>query len=268
MIVIDGKQEQVPGVASVSWLEDQRFRLAPEDSRTRGTHWVRSLFLHSTQGMFPQRIIPGVGPSRAAKTVDWWRTGLRPDGKPVQSAAHLIVDSDAVTYCLADLVQRAAFHAGTVNEVSIGIEITQEPDGDIYQAAIDATVLLVDYLTLRLGIQRQFHGPYRAHPIERLSAGGQNCIGVFGHRDQTEERGRGDPGDVIFAALQAAGYERFDFGAGNDLTEWRDRQGSLQRFGHPEVQADGVPGPITVAALRKMGHPGGLWVTRPVDTGA
>ena len=82
------------------------------------------------------------------------------------------------------------------------------------------------------------------------------------HRNQTTNKGPGDPGDSLFVALKNAGYELFDFDNKDDLNVWKQRQASL---GLVPSDVDGVPGPKTVAALKAHGHKHGLWVKRPVD---
>ena len=123
------------------------------------------------------------------------------------------------------------------------------------------TLSLLDRLTALLGIQRQYHSPYlgEAHPVARLAAGGADCVGIFGHRDQTTERGRGDPGDAVMAAGAEASYLGLNFDTGADREFWRPIQRDLG------IEADGIPGPQTVAALVAAGHRCGMWVPRPRD---
>lgn len=256
-LILDGKAVDVAGLDVRSWLDVASMRVLREDARPRRTRWVRSIVLHTTQGDEPQRVCPGRGPTGlAARTVAAWGNDSRHAG------AHLIVDGDATVWCLADIVRDATFHATSLNEVSVGIELAQTRQLEVWQAQLDAVVVLVDALTRLLGIQRQVHAPYRGsdHPVPRLAAGGEDCVGVFGHRDQSEDRGKGDPGDAIVLELRRAGYEAWDFAAGRDLAAWRIRQRSLTG-----LNEDGVPGPVTVAAVASAGRPHGMWVPRPGD---
>jgi murein L,D-transpeptidase YcbB/YkuD len=77
----------------------------------------------------------------------------------------------------------------------------------------------------------------------------------------SRHRGAGDPGDHLFEKLRAAGFEAFDFEAGEDLRAWKQRQRSLG------LQADGIPGQRTCQALRQAGHPHGLWTLARRDPG-
>ena len=111
--------------------------------------------------------------------------------------------------------------------------------------------------------------------------GGPDMVGVFGHRDVAwrfpwqltpgqqrgypngySDRGRGDPGDEIFARLRAAGAEALDFDAREDLELWRRRQRKLngiteQRGACRVIDVDGIAGPATMALLRHHGFASG-----------
>jgi len=266
-VVIDGQNENVPGVAVDNWIATPALqRLKPgEDCRSRYTRWIRGIVLHTTKGIpggsdhRPQVIKPGLGPNRRGDytTAHFWATSTKHAG------AHLVVDFDGSTVCLADLRTEASFHAGEVNEVTIGIEIYQGSDAELYQGQLDAVVRLVDFLTARFGIQRQFHKPYKGGPVARIAQGAQDVVGVYGHRDVTTNRGQGDPGNAIFETLERAGYEPFDFAISADKDAWRQRQEQLNTDLGLALPVDGVPGQKTVAALIQSGRPHGLWVEAP-----
>lgn len=273
-IVIDGVAEHVPGLEVYDWQDDPKIKLSSEDGRARRTKWVRAIMLHTTRGDMPQVVHAHQGPEGLARrTVAAWGNDSRHAG------AHLIVDGDGSIWCLADLIRDVTFHATSMNECSIGIEFAQTSrmvDNvqvfELYQSQIDAGVKLLDWLTLRLGIQRGFHGPYLGedHPVARLAKGGVDCdcVGIFGHRDQTIDRSEGDPGNAIFDALFEARYERHNFDEYEDQKVWALRQRMANRRG-AQLKVDGVPGPATIAALRRyMQRPAGLWVTRPCDAAA
>jgi hypothetical protein len=219
------------------------------------------LVLHTTKGLPakagdpPQRVLTGIGaPVNAGlRTAHYWSQ----DGR--QAGAHLVVDHDGTIACCCDLRDDAAYHAGVVNQRSIGIEIYQGAGAELYAGQLEVVLLLCDWLTHRFTIQRQLPHRYPGGPLHRLELGGEDCVGVFGHRDVTVNRGPGDPGTSVFDLLRQAGYEPFDFEHGGDRRVWTDRQ---QGLGLP---ADGVPGPQTVAALRAAGRPAGLWIVRPGD---
>lgn len=262
-LIIAGQAEDVPGLHTVSWRDHPELRLRRgEDFRARSALWIRSIILHTTKGLParagdpPQQILTGMrAPVDAGKRcVLYWSQ----DGR--NAGAHLVVDHDGSVACCCDLQIEAAYHATVVNDRSIGIEIYQGQAGELYVAQLQAVVDLCDWLTRRFAIQRQTPHRYAGGPLARLERGGQDCVGVFGHRDVTSNRGPGDPGSTIFEMLAQAGYERFDYGASEDLNTWRSRQALI---GADPV--DGVPGPATQRMLRSTGRLAGMWVPRPGD---
>lgn len=253
----------IPGLWCQNFLDNGALTLKlPEDGAIRSTTWIRAIVLHTTQGKWPQRVLPGLGPmvDDAVKVNRYWANNHKPGG------AQFVMDRDAQGASMCDCWKIAAYHAGKVNQVTEGIEIFQETDGDLYAGQLEATVKLVDYLTWMLGIQRQIQHPYVGH-IDRLQAGGTNAVGVYGHRDCSDNRGRGDPGDHIYDYLIAAGYEEVNYKTETDLALWKPRQTELNKKG-ASLKVDGVAGPATTAAVKKYyptDKPRGLWVTRPID---
>lgn len=235
--------------------------LSAGDYRARPTTWVRQIIVHTTKGMWPQTVRAGAGPRGSAQVVaDFWR------GDPVHSAAQLVVDQDGSVVCLCDLAESQAYHAEGSNPWSIGIEMYQLADGSIYQATLDAAAVLICALTedgRHFDVPCQIpRGPYANQPTPRMergtgparrNIGAPTMTGVFGHRDNTSERGRGDPGDAIFALLETAhGFERLDFDALEDVTRAVERQEALNRRGE-QLVVDGVIGPASLAAARRHG---------------
>lgn len=264
-LIIAGHDEDVPGLHCTNWREDENLRLKEgEDIGQRGGAWVRAIVLHTTSGLPKERgdpeqdVIPGVGPAtNAAERINRfaWGTDHR------CASAHLLVDHDGSVGQYADLQFEVTYHAGPVNERTVGIEIYQDPKtADLYAGQIAAVVQLVDWLTRRFGIQRQVPVSYSGAPIPRCANGGVDVVGVYGHRDVSPAKGRGDPGDAVFVALRQAGYEAYDLVTGSDLAIWQSRQRAL---GLGTI--DGVPGPGTRAALERAGHKYGLWIARPGD---
>lgn len=261
-LVIRGTQVEVPGLTIKSWFDDPNLKLAGEDYRKRPDTWVRGIILHTTNGIpggrdkRPQDIRPGLGPDtkRDERLARMWSMDDR------RAGAHIVVDHDASMTCLADLQDHMTFHAGNVNAVTIGIEIYQSlKHAELYVGQLEAVVTLVDYLTRTFSIQRQLHHPYGRQALKRGLKRGLDMVGVFGHRDVSNNRGEGDPGDPIMGMLIDAGYEAFNLAHDEDKHVWADRQEALG------LLPDGMPGPKTAAALLKAGHAHGLWVDRPGD---
>jgi len=272
-VVIQGAQIKVSGLTVRNWHDDPRLRLrigqsnGANDGRERKTRWVRSIVLHTTKGIpgdkdtRQQTIRPGLGaPGNLAEAVArYWSTS------ELACGAHLVCDFDGTWVCLADLATECAYHATTINDVSIGIEICQGHDAEMYEGQLASVVTMVDFLTAHFSIQRQIPNLYLG-PIPRLEDGGADCVGVFGHRDQTDNRGPGDPGDAIMSRLADAGYERLDFRTGQDLKVWRERQELVSRRLDVPLDLDGISGPDTVARLEQLGYPDGLWALGRADT--
>jgi hypothetical protein len=256
-LLVNGVEHPVAGLVIVNSKDAAWCRLDPKDFEKRPTPWVRQIILHTTKGNSPQHVLPGGGPGgRARRTADFWRNDTTP------SAAHLVIDNDGTVACLCDLATTMAYHATVSNPWSIGIEMYQEANNGVYEAVYAAAVKLVPALCKIFGIQFQIPRlPYRNEPLRRMIDGGEHCVGVFGHRNNTGRRGHGDPGDEIFARLAAIGAEWFDHDAEEDLATWKDRQRALNHAGS-KLTIDGVPGPRTVTALASNGYTHGIWALR------
>lgn len=280
-LLINGALVDVPGVEVISPHELPWAYLGLGDCRPRTTSWVRQITLHSTKGTWPQHVKPGRGPGgRDESTARYW------SNDPQHGGAHLIVDNDGSIVCLADLVKVEAFHATTVNKWSVGIEMYQELDGGIHEAVLDSTVALVLTLCDALGIPLQSTSRvYRDNEIvKRLLRGGEDVVGVYGHRDNAWQfpewmppaqrarypngyasRGQGDPGDEIYRRLKAAGMMTFDIDAEGEKAYWKPVQAALNARGE-HLTVDGVCGPGTVASLRRhqLWH-GGVFTEAPIS---
>ena len=280
-LLIAGLLVDVPGVTVIGPGELPWARLNAGDCRPRKTTWCRQITIHTTKGLWPQHTVatPGSG-GKDRSVADYWSSSAEHGG------AHLIVDDDGSIVCLCDLVKVEAYHATTVNEWSVGIEMYQAADGGITEATYRSTVALVLVLCDVLGIPLQStNREYRAnHIIERLRDGGRSVVGVFAHHHNAwkfahslkpeqrkaypngyANRGRGDPGDEIFARLRASGMMTFDIDAGGELVYWRKVQQHLNAEHGEKLTADGVCGPGTVAALRRAGlWSSGVFVEMPI----
>jgi len=266
-LIIRGEEVPVDGLDIRNWNDDKKLKLAKEDYRTRPDTWVRGVILHTTRGVpggrdrRPQDIRPGFGPNtkRDERMAQMWSMDNRKAG------AHLVVDHDGSICCLADLQMHATLHAGSVNNTTIGIEIYQGSKAELYREQLHVVVKLVDFLTKTFSIQRQLHWPYGRQALKRGLKHGLDMVGVFGHRDVSNNRGEGDPGNEIMEMLIEAGYESFNFAHDEDKEVWMQRQEMLG------ILPDGVPGPWTSNAiiehpnLHSAGNAIGLWVTRPRD---
>lgn len=250
-LIIDGKTELVPGITVFNYKDHPELKLKPgEDMRARHTRWIRSICWHNTKNI-PTVLKQGKGPytnlgNRIAKL---WSTDNRNAG------AHLSVDWDGTVCCHADLIRDATFHAGSVNEVSIGGEIYEDGNGVIYETQIDVVIHVTIWMCQRFGIQMQTLDPSNNSQIQRINSGGSDVVGVFGHCHQWKGK-PDDPGKHVFDALINSGFHTFSFDR-DDKDFWKDIQKKLG------LKPDGVPGPVTCDALRAKGFIFGLynWMT-------
>jgi hypothetical protein len=270
-LIIAGTAVLVPGLEITNYVDDPGLRLGRGDMRPRTQEeqrWIKTVILHTTRGIpggsdrREQVIRPGLGPAadRALGLVRFWR------GDAKCAGAHLIVNFDGRIACCADLAREATFHAGHANASSIGVEIVQGGEAELYEGQLEAVVKLCDALTKIFLIQRQIPHQYIG-PVRRLMEDMSDVVGVLGHRDLTNKRGKGDPGNAVFNRLGRADYESVDYDTRLDLELWRRRQRELG------IKADGIPGPATARRIREAvairgvegRRPSGLWVLRPGD---
>lgn len=248
-IPISGRLIPVPGLTVIppeSMGGPAWSALAPGDYRARQRPPFQ-VVLHTTKGIGPQHVKPGRGPAGAARNVaDFWHRD------PAHSAAHIVIDRDGTVVCLADLIDVCAYHATVSNEFSVGIEMYQESDGGVYQAVYDAAVLLVPAICEAIHIPFQIVAdPYTNHPLPRFLDGAPSFRGILGHRHNTEQRDRWDPGDEIFDRLLSTGAELVLAQKGQDLELGRARQAYLNAHGG-HLTVDGLVGPASLAEAERQ----------------
>lgn len=260
-LIINTKSHNIPGLVCVSWMDGLSWVKEITDFNLR-TKWLRLIVMHTHKGI-KGKVLPGKGPSTStANALVRYQTNTSR-----QVSWDYTIDSDGTVYVQNDPVKKYSWQAGAINSISLGFELVQTENGDVYQEQIDKTVLLIDALTALLGIQRQIAWSKSTNSpkigvVKRLKEGGANVTGIIGHRNQSVDRGAGDPGDAIYNALAQAGYECFDLDTDEDLEVWKDRQKSL---GFASADCDGVAGNKTLQALKAKGHKHGMWVSRPID---
>jgi hypothetical protein len=202
-LIIDGQRVETPGIESISWLDDPAVPRV-RDGRRRVPQSARAIVLHTVHGKLgPLSDAPSAPSTRAERYARYQAGSAR------EVSWHLTVDTDGTVVQSADIAAWTCWHATAVNGWTIGIELVQEVDGTVYRPQLAAVVAVCDLLCARLAIERRV--PARAGVpivgvVPRLTGTDGVWSGVFGHRNQTRQRGPGDPGSFVFLALLAAGY--------------------------------------------------------------
>lgn len=286
-IILNGNKYEIPGVKTVSYLDTVERKVGnkvrvqpafgPAIHCSPRTTWIRGIVVHTNRGMEPGRVVPGgKDMGRDIALARYQASSTRKAGWDYTT------DTDGSIAVSNDPWDNYTWHAGPANANTVGIEMVQETNKpwNLYEDGLDATVLLLDYLTNRLGIQRQImcwdstkntfekgvipgrlQSPLDRKPGKKAPTGG-DVVGIYGHRNITTNKGSGDPGNAIFEKLKEAGYELFDVAKKQDLDVWKERQ---KQLGLSAELCNGVPGPETRRALGLAGKSYGMWVSRPID---
>lgn len=263
-IVLNGEKIATPGLETVSWLDDPKVPKTT-DVNPRTT-WLRAIVMHTVHGK-TGKLLPGLSkPSTRAESYAKYQASTSRD-----VSWDYTIDTDGTIVVSNDPIKFYTWQATSVNPFTLGIELVQEDNGDLYEGQMDVAVRFLDVLTRELAdrnhpIQRQVPMTTDGKPVRGVikriedSSLAKNFSGVVGHRNQTSNRGAGDPGDFIFDELLKAGYKGFNLDTNDDVVFWKDIQ---TRLG--VAPADGIPGRDTQKALIAAGYKHGLMVTRPGD---
>lgn len=210
-LILDGVLVTLPGVETRCYADDHAVPRTT-DGRRRRREDVAGIVLHTVTGHPHQpAVLPGSRPSEHAERLARYQAYTER-----KVSWHLTIDTDGTVVQSADPATWTCWHAGGVNPWTVGIELCQGPRGELYEVQLAAMVAVVDWLCAGFGIERRY--PMRAatgrphgSPIPRLTGSAAPWLGVFGHRNQTEDKPHGDPGDGPFVALAAAGYRGVPF---------------------------------------------------------
>jgi hypothetical protein len=225
-VVIGGTREEIPGIASVCWLDGNPKVKYVTDKKKR-ERVCRGIVCHTHEGVLGE-LLEGLGPNT---TMDERLAMYQTQTDRIVSWDWTQDQNGDVTWQNDPLVDYT-FHGNQVCDVTVGFELIQKVrrnskgevvGGDLYSGQIAAAVLMIDFITARLGIQRQI--PWdkkRNRPVRgvvgRIAAGGGDVVGIYGHRNITTNRGAGDPGDAIFFALRDADILFTPIGGGEVLS--------------------------------------------------
>lgn len=231
-LVIDGRRIPVPGVAVCTWLDDPRRAPAITDGGPRQADDVIALVWHTSKGRLATRAKRESIPSTHAETLALYQSRTARE-----VSWHITVDTDGDVLQQADAARWTAWHAGSANGWTIGAELVQREDApDVLtsvqiDAAVAVTIAACDALSVprrvlvtggghpHLGPVLDLISPRAKHAKTGRPLGGRGRAwgGVLGHchlahRDASGGRGPGDPGPLIFEALAAVGFERWQVG--------------------------------------------------------
>lgn len=202
-LIFNGQPLPVNAVTVVNYVDDPTWTLPIPKCGTCRRRGIVCVVLHTTGGYpdhdhpTPQRVRDEAAGSQhchARAVLENWRRSSRVSG------AHVLVDADGTCYCLADLVEIAAYHCVGWNQVSIGIEVVQQRNSSLFAAQLLAVGRVVDAIVTKLSLPRRVAVGYEGQPRGNIDG-----IGVVGHRDLSSNRGDGDPGDFIMRAAMGVG---------------------------------------------------------------
>ena len=245
MFIINGTEVDIGLQTCVNYKTNPSLRIKMgEDGHTKRRGKVKSIIVHTTNGLYPQVILPGKGPvgKSAENNVKYWT------GNSGNAGAHLLIDYDATWIQTADLITETTYHACDINEYSIGIEIVARTKkmakgsvSEVYEEQLEKCADLCCFLLNLSNLYPQTQFPYNKNAIPRLKKG-NDTVGVFCHFHQTTNRGPGDCGEEFFKRLYSRGFKKWDFSNTSDLEYWKS-----------QGVADGIPGPTTCVALKNKG---------------
>lgn len=203
-IIIAGERVST-ALESVSWVDNPREVPKATDGRARAKDAAKAIVLHTVHGK-RGALKAGGKPSKRAESYARYQAATARD-----VSWHFTIDTDGTVVQSADPALWLCWHAGAVNGWTIGIELVQDADGTLYEATLASVVAMCELLCASLAIPRRLPVNARGKPaqgvIAALTGARGPWGGVFGHRNQTHNRGPGDPGDQPFEALLRAGFE-------------------------------------------------------------
>lgn len=265
-IILNEQKFEIPGVKTISWKDSEGAALGLKEVSHKSPRktWLRGIVCHTIHGKLGS-LLDGLGPNTDIDLVN----AKYQVNTTREVSWDFTEDMNGDWLIQNDPLKFYTWQASQVNGYTCGFEMVQQNNGDLYKGQIAKAVEFIDFLTAKLGIQRQIpwdvknDKPFRG-TVARIAGpnAGKDVVAVYCHYHQTVNRGFGDPGPWLQTALKEAGYETYAFD-GDDKEVWKVRQRAL---GIPESECDGIPGPATVRALAASGKKHGMFVQRPIDS--
>jgi N-acetyl-anhydromuramyl-L-alanine amidase AmpD len=221
-LVIAGQRVVVPGAEVVTWLDDPSRAPPVTDGKRRDASKVLAICLHTSRGQRGAKLRKGARASTRAEALARYQATTARD-----VSWHLTIDTDGTVLQSADLATWMCWHAGHANGWTVGVELVQHPDSpDLWEAQLAALVAVCAAASEALAIPRRIMADAAGAPLtvpvvallseaarsrdgKLLGGLGERWPGVLGHCNVVPDhvRGPGDPGDLPFRALLAAGWQ-------------------------------------------------------------
>ena len=246
-----GRRHDIPGVETLNWADNPGVPRTTKVNTRK--HWLRSIGVHTVHGI-RGKLLPGTKPSNRAETYAHYQASTER-----QVSWDFTLDTDKTLIQSNDPEESYTWHATAANPYSMGIELVQERNGDLYQGEMDAFADFADFSTALLFIPRFVpgkNGQIVSGVIQRMATNPASYAGIWGHRNQTTNRGFGDPNDFPFLALKARKYRLVDIEAGEDREIVRGLQKELR------IAEDGTYGPGTRIAAKAAVAAGSMTLER------
>jgi hypothetical protein len=223
VIVLGGRRFEVPGCVDTKNPLDHPGLPWMTDGHAR-TRRVAAVIIHTTKGRGGALLDAASEPSTQAERYARYQAGTKRDVSwdfTVDLDGTVVQHNDPTGACGERRAPWVAWHAGSANEWSVGVEVVQSESRALYVAQLRVLVALVDFLCEQYGVPRRVpvdaHGaPWSAPIFECVSRkrGGrqQAWEGVLNHCNVTtpDSRGPGDAGPHVRAAFLGGGFARSD----------------------------------------------------------
>ena len=241
-IILNEQLITIPGVKTVSWKDPEAQSLGLKEVSHKSTRntWVRGIVCHTIHGKLG-KLLPGLGPDTS---IDIAQAKYQVNTTR-EVSWDFTCDMNGEWLIQNDPLKSYTWQATSVNGYTCGFEMVQHDNGDLYEGQIAKAVEFIDFLTAKLGIQRQIPWDMKNNCppkgiVNRIAGpnSGKDVVGVYNHSHQTTNRGYGDCGPWLPIALKNAGYLTFNFDGDDDKMFWKDKQKNI--LGFAEAQADGV----------------------------
>lgn len=208
-LIVNGSAIDSRGLEVYSWVDPPGSSglIIPQvkKGRKQTKEKVKACMIHTIFGKI------GTVTKLPKSSIQAERMAIRQASGDREVSWHFTVDRDGTVIQSADPALWMCWHASSANGWSFGIEMVQDENGELNQACINATATLVEILCDVLSIPKIIPVDQNGKILEvykpKFSGKSGSWSGVLGHRNQTTNRGKGDPGNQIFEELMKRGFQ-------------------------------------------------------------